>query len=333
MLSLTRLLIPTLACALIAEAALVQPSSSPGEETLHDHSILPIELIDQAASDLSDRPLTILIEEGTILPELFLLELEDEEPGRIKFDLSGPARFVVPVRRTLAERETSSGRIITPVIDPGHLYDTSVLRVRSQGQPILPPIQVVVLPKGWVAKLPEIPVIAEEALLFHSEFYAIADQAKVQWDRWEEFSGIHGHDHNVLQSVRPPQSLQQVPENFDPTVGDPEWCPGGCIRIPFGPGLVKWNVPSPFSLGWSVKPERSSALVPGMAPKQAIDGLYHRFWGCGLTLKVPDTCTATAGQGIGVECCCNHLWAIFGKVCEWKDPAVDLDDTWPICPL
>lgn len=287
-----------------------------------------------AILNLSDRdvfeepeelPVTILVEEGSLVPSLHLIDLASSSDEVLLFELEGPARFKEPVLRTLLERTATLGRVLTPPFDPGRIHDESVLRISTQNGPVLSPISVVVLPKGWVSLLADFPLIANEALLFHDETVAVADQALVPWERWQEFSPSHGGE-----KIHSRNRLQIPPDKFDPLPGDEEWCPGGCIRVPFGPGLAIWTASPPIAFGWSVKPEDSLALVHGTPPSQAIDGIYNRSWGCGVTIKVPDSCTATIGSGPGVECCCNHLAALFGKYCKWRDPVAI---GWPACPL
>jgi hypothetical protein len=255
------------------------------------------------------------VEEGNLVPSLHLADLANRVDEVILFEFIGSARFIEPVPRTLIERTAQSGQVVTPPFDPGRIHDESVLWISSQDGLVASPISVVVLPKGWVSRLVDIPLIADEALLFHSETVAVADQSLVQWERWEEFSPDHG-DRNAHGKL----SFQLQPEKFDPLPGDDEWCPGGCIRVPWGPGLAIWTISPPSAFGWSVKPEDSLALVPGSPPSQPIDAIYNSSWGCGVAIKVPDSCTATIGPSPVVECCCNHLAAQFGHYFQWKDP-------------
>lgn len=301
------------------------PDSSPDKPLALDRAILEISDRD-VSEELVERPVTILVEEGNLVPSLHLADLANRVDEVILFEFIGRARFIEPVPRTLIERTAQSGQVVTPPFDPGRIHDESVLWISSQDGLVASPISVVVLPKGWVSRLVDIPLIADEALLFHSETVAVADQSLVPWERWEEFSLDHGEREGKLSEK---QVLQLEPGKFDPLPGDDDWCPGSCIRVPFGPGLAVWTVSFPSDFGWSVKPESSVALVPGTPPSQPIDGIYNQSWGCGITIKVPDSCTATIGSSLVVECCCNHLLAQFGKYCKTIAPPTG----WPLCPL
>lgn len=104
---------------------------------------------------------------------------------------------------------------------------------------------------------------------------------------------------------------------------------GLCIRSPIGPGWVNWTMSNPASWGYSVKPESSGSLVWARSPGQDLDALYNRAWGCGVALKVADSCTATVGSGY-IECCCNAAAAEFGHICQWVPTA---SHGFPSCPL
>lgn len=289
--------------------------------------------IEDRASDPSrERPISVLVEIGNTIPPLLLLETTSTFQERVSLKLTGPARFHANFPRTLVEYSPAAKQIVLPEIDPGNRYfEESSLRVYAQGEDLLSPLRISVLPEGWVEKVAGIAIFAEDALLFHTDKIAIIDEDLVKWERWEEVSVDHG-DKEELNHQHPAWLSPEV-DNFDPSEGDPDWCPGWCIRIPFGPGKVQWNVGNPAGLKWSVKPESvGGVLIPAAAPLQAVDGLYAKPWGCGQALKVPDSCTAYAAFPLSpIECCCNHAAALLGHVCRWIDPT-PLSD-WPNCPL
>jgi hypothetical protein len=107
-----------------------------------------------------------------------------------------------------------------------------------------------------------------------------------------------------------------------------------CLRVPWGPGWVNWEMSSPFSAGFSVKPENSSSVVAAKAPGQELDWMYHKSWGCGRAYKVPDSCTATVSSSGSISCCCNSAMMALGHVCKWINPATEPPaGSWPNCPL
>jgi hypothetical protein len=104
-----------------------------------------------------------------------------------------------------------------------------------------------------------------------------------------------------------------------------------CIRTPLGPGVVDWTTPNPSGPEWrySVKPESTSALVHGAAPSQNSDAVFRYYWGCGIALKVPDSCTLTINNGSASQCC-NAAIASLGYVVQWVNPSAH---GFPNCPL
>jgi hypothetical protein len=287
------------------------------------------------------RALSIIVEFGSEVPPIYLLDVDLPNNTRVLFEIeTGQARFSAPFRKTLTEARISDGRLLLPRLVPGERpFDESTLSVRSRGKKLVENIRVAIVHQGWVGQLATTPSIKDTALLFKEESYAIVDEGLVDWSRWQEDYLVHPlvapgtHNHS-------PQQLEPFVDYFDPSQTDPDWCPGACIRIPFGPGRVTWETGSPKNFGWSVLLEGfngqnpSAYLVWGKAPSQAIDAMYNVYWGCGTALKVPDSCTAKASDpNLGVECCCNHAAAYFGHVCRFVNPGQGGEYNWPPCPL
>ena len=106
-----------------------------------------------------------------------------------------------------------------------------------------------------------------------------------------------------------------------------------CLRVPWGPGKVEWQGPSPGAGGqfFSVAPESTPPLVWAAAPQQNIDAIYNRFWGCGVALKIPDSCTATVTTNGEISACCNDLAAAAGHIPVWVNTYTDA--YFVDCPL
>jgi hypothetical protein len=310
----------------------VMTSQVVAEDSIHEDGPLIGMVVDQVTDGSRAHPFSILVEEGHQIPPLFLLEDSTASLTRVRFELTGSARFHAGFPRSIVEASPVEGKIRVPRIAPGERrFGESTLKLLSEERALATDIRIAVLPEGWISNLADIPIISEDALLFHSKYVAVVDEDLVHWDRWEEYSMHHieappGH-------VAAKQGLRPLVERFDPSATDPDWCPGWCIRVPWGPGRVDWSISNPWDWGWSVKPENiSGSLAPAAAPSQAVDGIYNLAWGCGQALKIPDSCTATASTSLSlIQCCCNHAAAALGHVCQWIDP-VPLPD-WPNCPI
>ncbi len=289
----------------------------------------------------SDPPISIVVEEGVVLPALSLPGFDVPDGARIEIEIvGGDARFPAPFRRRLTEAVAVKGNLLLPRLIPGdRRFDQSDLRVLADRVPTGRALRVAVVPSGWVQMIASVPSFADGAILLVEVGYAVVDESRIRHDLWAD--DYSAHDSETEESHRHlPQALVWTGADFNPGDGDPDWCPGGCIRIPWGPGKVNWEIGNPWFLGWSVLPERvaipgEAHLVPAEGPSQLVDGIYNRLWGCGVALKVPDSCTAAAATVFeGVECCCNHSMALLGHVCRFVGPGDDgAEAGWPRCPL
>jgi hypothetical protein len=128
-------------------------------------------------------------------------------------------------------------------------------------------------------------------------------------------------DHGILFSI-----------NKDGEIARDLW-QSACIRVLWGPGKVEWQHSTPGAGGqfFSVAPETTPTLVWAAAPQQDIDAIYNRFWGCGIALKIPSSCTATVTTSGGITACCNAAAAAIGHVPVWVNTYAD---TYFVdCPL
>lgn len=89
---------------------------------------------------------------------------------------------------------------------------------------------------------------------------------------------------------------------------------GICIRTPFGPGRVHWDLADPQKSPnyFSVLPETSSKLIWAKAPDQPIDAIYRRAWGNCSAWKVPDSADVWVKSATKFEICQNAAAAALG---------------------
>jgi hypothetical protein len=275
------------------------------------------------------RPISILIEEGAELPPQLLIRLKGSP--RSEGGLS-PRAIISDSAETVGQIETASpsgtiftisggnarfrsgGSLITTARVEGGA-DESFIRLLVNGQMAVDYLRIATLPQGGIPKLMRHLAGNEAAVITWGDRYAVVDEDK-------------------LVSVAEPSLQISIPipgneEDSDSDPNNPANLEGLCIRTPRGPGLVRWQISDPAGKGFSVKPEASSVLVWASAPSNEIDAIYNKFWGCGVALKVPDSCTID-WKSSSYTACCNALFAAMGYVPTWVNPK---QHSFPDCPL
>lgn len=280
-------------CELISSPTVEQSLVSPtgaGDDVSLDHEPL----------------LTLLIDEGTVLAAYPLPELLPTGATRVTVEVaSGSARFHDSggAEGIVAY---SHGGVMPPGLQAGRAYDESLIRLSLKGGEPLGMLRVRTLPMAGVRHLISTIGADSQALLRFEEHAALLDERRLR----VEARGIR------MSLTGEPTGQAQAADI--------------CIRSPFGPGWVNWNMYNPSGAGYSVKPEGSFSLSWASAPGQDADGIYNHWWRCGTALKIPDSCTATVGGGGHISCCCNAALAAAGYVCQWVNPGLI---GWPGCPL
>lgn len=274
------------------------------------------------------QPISILSEEGVIVPPIELLDLGREAEIKIEIQ-TGPAVFILDGSKEAAKGLSYRDSVVTlPQMLVGfqHGSDSSIL-ISVDGKPVGEPIRVGILRDGGIAALGELPAVAPAIILLDiGARYAVVDEER------PDYSAVGGQ-----ASLRPidlewcPEHTWEEPELDDPPIPSTEVC----LASPFG-GKVVWDMGDPGQNGakFSVKPEDAAdnVLAWASAPHDyPIDGVYRLLWGCGIALKVPDGCELTSKLTTG-KCCCNQITQAFGRECTWIDPRGPLTD-WRDCPL
>ena len=283
--------------------------------------------------------ISFLIEQGFILPRQALAKLGkpkdavDSTSNRFIVNdiikLPGNVRYESPIELTFSMYEgnarfqsseevmaitlSTDGIIMSPAIVSGTAYDESFFRVIYRGHTIIDRIRVATLPVGGIGNLGNRILFADPSIIALGDHYAVVDESRMT---------------NITDDAITFQSPGNTAEERDA----PQTAASLCIRTPFGPGLVKWNFSNPgrTGAGFSVKPESSYNLIWASAPSNAIDAIYNRGWGCGIALKVPDSCTVTWNSSSSWSSCCNATFAALGYVPKWVNPA---QHNFPYCPL
>ncbi|MGB7068682.1 MAG: hypothetical protein WBD22_04250 [Pyrinomonadaceae bacterium] len=281
------------------------------------------------------RPISLLIEEGAVIPSQFLtvtdsfgnaslpdrrivdspIHMTDTDNGisqtNITFSLiSGTAQFVETTYGT-SSTVAADGLIYLPAIKSGIADDESLLRVSVSGRPAIRDIRVATLPKGGIANLLRYFQPGTPAMISFGEDFAVIDENKA----------VDVSKESVTDEFDIKGNKQNETTEF-----------GLCIRSFWGPGKVKWGMSNPanYPYWYSIKPESSNSLRFPTAPDDSLDALYRWQWGCGTALKVPDSCTITVSSGGGISACCNAAAMALGHKIKWVYPR---DHGFPHCPI
>ena len=105
-----------------------------------------------------------------------------------------------------------------------------------------------------------------------------------------------------------------------------------CWRTASGPGVVSWHLPEVQTSGYSALTEDRDLLTWASPSLVAVDAIYRRDWGCGLALKIPDSCSVEVYPN-RIVACCNAVAAQLGNVPHWVKPGIGHEVDWPRCPL
>lgn len=284
------------------------------------------------------RPISLVIEEGHILPSLLLGKIrkgdnmqgtalperpiidsgievadqtEPDQPVHLSFTiLNGGARFQ-DSDGIISLVEVADGIVSTPTIVPGPLQDESSVNVSIGGKTVVGGLRVATLPSGGIENLLRALSPGDPAVIVLGDHFAVVDENKL----------VNVPDEAVME--------QEQVAGRKKKSGDQVTTQGLCIRTPFPPGLVYWYINNPAGAGFSIKPETSNQLRWASTPSNAIDGIYNRSWGCGVALKVPDSCTVSWYSSYYTSCC-NAVMAALGYVPKWVNPG---SIGWPNCPL
>lgn len=294
---------------------------------------------DSSQGRVKTQRISFLIEQGFILPpqalarfrkpkdtvdsipDRFIINETVQVPGLVRNESSieltfsmfeGNARFQSD-EGVMATTLSMDGRIMTPAIISSTAYDESFFRVIYRGHTIIDRVRVATLPVGGIGNLGNRIIFADPSVITLGDHFAVVDESRITDVSDEAITFQSGENTNTAPNA--PQTTASL-----------------CIRTPFAPGLVKWNFSNPgrTGAGFSVKPESSYALIWASAPSNAIDAIYNRQWGCGIALKVPDSCTVTWNSPSSWSSCCNATFAALGYVPKWVNPA---QHNFPYCPL
>lgn len=257
------------------------------------------------AAHAQESELSVFIEQGQVLPAHTIeLRVVEKMAGLNEVHveiLAGEARFMKNRRSMSAPLR---GRTFSvPELSPGHLYDETTLSVSALGRTLYR-LRTVTLPVGGIEQLLEAVAHDTSVVLQSGPGYALVNEQQL--------------------------NLEDLPLEGHVSLEGELYSKGLCVRVPWGPGKVDWNMSNPSSLGYSVKPETSSTLIWASGSSQDIDGIYNKFWGCGDAFKVPDSCTADVYSSGTISCCCNAAMMALGHVCKWVNPG---SIGWANCPL
>lgn len=244
--------------------------------------------------------ISVLLEEGYASPRLELGEVSLPAYGEFELTITGNARFA-DAEQADATRVSVvlDGVFVLPSIKPAFIHDESFV-----GGAGVPRIRIATLPGGGIERLTSVLASSPGALLQVGRHHAVVDESRVQ-------AGSAG----VVIDVNPGLGATTQREEL-------------CVRVPWGPGWANWHF-TPTS-GFSVKPECCTNLVWASGSGQACDGVYRNTWGCGVAIKVPDSCTGEFYTNNTYSCCCNATMAALGHVCQQVNPG---SIGWVNCPL
>lgn len=275
-----------------------------------------------ADATTSDNATRFMLAESIELPQQF----SKSRGLGVTFTISGDARFENKSAQGLMVVTATENWIIkTPTIRAGPDFGESFIQALIDGQPIIEQLRVATLEVGGIENLkrffsgPDDP-----AILVLGDHYAVIDESQMRVT--EEAVELNGAEPSVTSGL----GKAGKPESIHPNADAENLAAGLCIRTPFGPGKVKWTWSTPWSSGYSVKPESSGSLVRASAPDDSIDAIYRRSWGCGTALKVPNSCTLTWNSNGSWSSCCNAAAAALGHVPQWVNPR---NHGFPNCPL
>ncbi len=304
--------------------------------TLLVFGITPSVFADNETTRMDHYGKTILVEQGNIIPalsfDLFFDEYVEVDSHRVDMKImKGNASFLTEGQLTQSSEKNDQ----IPEILSNGIYSESFLKIKLNKKKVI--IRIVTLPKGGIENISAYFGEYGPGIIELKQYYAIVDESKLdinddsgisqQSSLKEDMSRFQGNGINTDNRIFGSEKDDNIP-GFDKESAETT---DVCIRSPFGPGIVNWNIADPSGPGWkySVKPENSTPLIWAAAPSQAIDGVYRSSWGCGYALKVPDSCTLTINDG-SASSCCNAAMAQLGYVVEWVNPG---SIGWVNCPL
>jgi hypothetical protein len=265
---------------------------------------------------------TVLIEAGHTAPALDLNLFFDEVQGSLQQETAAVEVFsgkaALSKQGELTQSRPSVGSI--PEIHSFAVHEESRVRIQTSHGTVIS--RVVTVPAGGISGIKAYFGEASPGVIALGQHHAVVDESKLQVD---DNSGTARRIDSVGSTGFGKGLSRALPRATPPSTNDI------CIRTPLGPGVVNWTIPNPSGPEWlySVKPETSTALVRAAAPSQDIDGVYRYYWGCGIALKVPDSCTLTINNG-SASACCNAAMELLGHTVQWVNPSAI---GWVNCPL
>lgn len=222
--------------------------------------------------------------------------------------IGGSATFMDGTKKSTA---IFNGNLEVPAIIAGSIGEQSILVLSDNKSNQYDAIRVATVPSGNISKLTNL-------LGINSNYFLLADI---------KFA-IVNEDLIENSSNAPQQAFKS--SNARAAVS------GLCVRVPWGPGVVKWSFSTPKTYGYSVAPESSNKLIWARDSSQNVDAIYKKSWGCGTALKIPDSCTVTVVSSNGsFNTCCNGAMMLLGHTVRWiktMDSSVD-GKYFPDCPL
>ncbi|MCI0417758.1 MAG: hypothetical protein L0312_00820 [Acidobacteria bacterium] len=284
----------------------------------------------------------LVVEEGFTLPSLpldrlafggvpaerlilnKLIELSASAPRNVQAETEvvfrldgGSARFEQNGGRILhaATSTVIGGMLRLPAIKAGKADEESLLKVLVDGEEVFERLPVTTVPAEAFRELEQYRADNEAAFLSVADHSAIVDTSKLTVTPGKLVSEVI----SLNGSPIPAEEKRQIHINS--------------FTDPWKAGLVIWNITDPKGAGYSYLPELPPAeLKWASAPRNEVDAIYNKNWGCDVALKIPNHCTARIFKDwmIGF---CNPIISLKKGRIRWVTPAQGEEKDWPRCPL